>query len=379
MASEPMDIYEALGVQRIINVMGTSTVLGGSLWSETVLAAVEQASQSYIRMADLIDKAGHAVASMVGAEAALITTGCFSALAQSAAALMSGDEPKRIARIPDTSDFARQFLIQQRMRYSYDRAIAAAGGQLQEVGGPAGTTAQQLQEAVDRSTVGILFPVHLAGEEGTVPLDDVMSIAHGAGCPVIVDAAFQVYPVQHMKDLASSDADLICFSAKYVGGPNNIAFLCGSASRIAAVASHNFMAFEQEGGHAFGRGYKLDPRDIVAGVVALQEWIVRDHDTRVREMERLAAVVEQGLAGVDGVRLERQRPSAGMHPWVELKVHVDETVHGGGADVIARSLAEGEPIIQAEAASGAVLIQTGMFSEKEAEVVARRLAEELRG
>ena len=86
------------------------------------------------------------------------------------------------------------------------------------------------------STGGIVYPAHQEGEPSILPLSEVVSIAKEADIPVIVDAAYQVYPLERITELVNSGADIVCFSAKYMSGPNSTGFLCGSNEAVQAAA-----------------------------------------------------------------------------------------------------------------------------------------------
>src|SRR5688500_5761169 len=103
MSDEARQIYEALGVRPIINAGGNKTILGGSRVSPTVQAAVDVANRHYVEMKDLLARTGEIVAGMLGAEAAMITPGCAAAMALGTAACMSGSDPEKIERLPDSS------------------------------------------------------------------------------------------------------------------------------------------------------------------------------------------------------------------------------------------------------------------------------------
>src|SRR5688572_10430404 len=91
-------IYDELGVKPIINAMGIMTMLGGSTIGPRVRAAMDEANEAYVDMADLLDKSGRAIAGLLGTEAALVTSGAYAALVLGAAGIMTGKDPERIAR-----------------------------------------------------------------------------------------------------------------------------------------------------------------------------------------------------------------------------------------------------------------------------------------
>ncbi len=154
-STQPADIYASFGISRAINAMGHVTLLGGSLLSPAVQAAMEAANRAYAPLEEVLDKTGQTIAGMLGSESALVTSGCFAALVMGVASLITGDDGEKIARLPDTTGMKNEILLQKRQRYHYDRCISVPGGKLVEVGDEQGTTAAQLAAAIGPNTAGI--------------------------------------------------------------------------------------------------------------------------------------------------------------------------------------------------------------------------------
>ena len=170
------DIYETLGIRPIINAGGHMTILGGSVLSPEVREAMESANTAYTLMDDVFDGAGKAIAGMLGTGGGLVTSGCYAALVQGAAAILAGSDPERIQQLPDTTGMKDEFLIQKPTRYRYDRSVTVPGGKLVEVGDDDSCTAEQLRDAIGPQTAGILY--FAAGERfpNTVSLPDAMRL-----------------------------------------------------------------------------------------------------------------------------------------------------------------------------------------------------------
>ncbi len=381
------NVYSALGVTRVINARGTATVLGGSILSPRVQAAADQASQTFVSMQELLEKAGQSVALRLGVEGAFITSGCFAALTLSSASIMAGSDRANITQLPDTTGMKNEFLIQKQMRYQYDRCVTVAGGRLVEVGDSEETTAAQFAEAIGPQTAGVLYPAHLEGTQETLPLRDVVSIARDKGIAVLVDAAFQVFPLERMIAVAGS-ADLVCFSAKYVGGPNSVGFVCGRRPRVETAALHGFMAYEEES-RSLGRGYKVDHQEVVAAVVALQEWFIMNHQVRFRAQEQSVRILVDGLSGLPHVRMSvsktqtqfavvpRMTPRAPNTPepapWIRLLVSLDEAALGKTAGEVAQTLRTGDPSIWVGLRDNSLVLSVHTLNEGEEQLVVERL------
>ena len=106
------------------------------------------ASTRYVNLDELHLKAGDRIARLLGAEAALVTAGCASALTLATAACIAGDDEDRIRLLPDTTGMKNEVILQAAHRNSYDHAVRNAGARLVEVG-----TAHEMKQ---RSTIARL-------------------------------------------------------------------------------------------------------------------------------------------------------------------------------------------------------------------------------
>ncbi len=369
-------IYESLGVRRVINGMGNVTLLGGSTLAPKVLAAMEEANGTFVDMEELLAKSGQAVAGILGAEAALVTCGCFSAMVMGAAAIMVGKDPDRIARLPDTSGLKNEFLIQKPTRYHYDRAVTVPGGKLLEVGGDRETTAAQLEAAIGARTAGVLYAARSEGNSGVLSLTDVVRIAKNKGVAVLVDAAAEIYPLDRMTWVAGkSGADLVCFGAKYLGSANSTGIICGRKGLIEAVVAQGFISFETADTHTVGRGYKVDRQEIVGTLVALREWFAADHAARLAAQEQRVQTIMQGLAGLPHVKTERLWPRKGA--WLQVRVTFDEAKIGKSAAAVVQALRAGDPSVRVRLEEGQIVIAVNNLKEGEDRIVVDRLRREL--
>ena len=75
-----MDIYDELGVKKVINGLATVTVLGGSVMPPQVTAAMAEAAQHFVELDDLQAKAGQRIAEWTHNEAAYVTCGAAAAI-----------------------------------------------------------------------------------------------------------------------------------------------------------------------------------------------------------------------------------------------------------------------------------------------------------
>jgi L-seryl-tRNA(Ser) seleniumtransferase len=370
------DIYTELGIQPVINAMGNVTLLGGSTLSPAVEAAMTQANRHFAPLEEVLDKSGQAIAAQLGAESAFVTSGCFAALVLGIAGLMTGNDPDKIARLPDTTGMKNEILLQKAMRYHYDRCISVPGGKLVEVGDEGGATAEQLAAAISEQTAGVLYFARGETTPGVLSLAEVVRVAHEHGVPVIVDAASELYPIDHMLGRIASGADLVCFGAKYLGAQNSAGILCGRAEWVQAARLNNFVSYESHRNRAMGRGYKLDRQEIVAVTVALKEWLTMDHEERLqRDAERIE-VVNRALAGLPHVTTRTQW-DAQREPWMRLLIGFDPERLGKSMESVIAEMRSGDPPVWVRNDGADLAIMVNMLQDDEVNVLAERLRQVL--
>ena len=376
--NQPADIYADFGISRVINAMGHVTLLGGSLLSPAVQAAMEAANRAYAPLEEVLDKTGQTIAGMVGSESAVVTSGCFAALVMGVASLITGDDAEKIARLPDTAGMKNEILLQKRQRYHYDRCISVPGGKLVEVGDEQGTTAAQLAAAIGPNTAGIFHYARGETMPGVLQLAEVVAVAHRHNVRVIVDAASEIYPLERMHYVAQSGADLVCFGAKYLGAQNSAGILCGRKELVQAAKLNGFVGYEAQRSRSLGRGYKLDRQEVIGVTVALREWLTMDHEERLQQQVERIETICHALADLPNVQTE-QAWNPEREAWIQLRI----TVAGADdakLDAICQQLRQGDPSIWLRPTfeGGQLAVMVNTLQEGETEIVAQRLRHALR-
>ena len=177
-------LYSRLGVRTFINAYGTLTTLGGTIVLPEVRRAMDEASQSFIPIHDLQKKVGERLAQLTGAEAAFVTAGASAALCLATCAVTAGGDPARIDRLPDLTGMKSEIVIQKAHRNSYDHAFRMVGVKLVDA-----ETAEEVRRAIGPKTAALAMVLSHNSLGHQVSLEDMIAIAHGAGLPLILDAA----------------------------------------------------------------------------------------------------------------------------------------------------------------------------------------------
>src|SRR5262249_12020882 len=285
---------------------GIESGLGGARLSPSIWAAMGDVNEHFVSMVELLRTSGEIIARHVGTEAARVTPGAAASIMLMVAGVMTGKDASRTELLPRTEGLRDEIVLQWNHRYKYDRLIAMPGARLVRVGGEQGPTAEEICEAVTPRTAAFFLPAHLDGAQGTVPLSELVPLAREAGVPALVDAAYQCWPLEHFRKYSREGADLVCFSAKYFGGPNAAGFVAGRRDLVDAIADNDFTRYESGRYRKYGRPLKLDRHMVVATVLAPEEWLAMDHGERWAAYGRMVANLRRRLAAVPGIRMEER-------------------------------------------------------------------------
>lgn len=380
-------VYRKLGVVPILNARSNSTVFGGSAPSAVVRAAMDEAGRDWVDMAELMRKTGDYIAGLLGCETAHPTAGCASAIILSSAIAMTGDDVAKMARLPNTTGRRNRILIQRQHRYWVQPCFTFAGSRLVPVGRDDGCTAEEMEAAIGEDTVAIAHPYsHPAGylfppRTGDLPLEDVAAVGRRHGLPVIVDAAAQVYPLDHFRWIAQA-ADLVCFGGKYFGSSHSTGLVAGRRRYVDPLRKLDFCGsidnddIPTGGGYAFGRGMKLDRQQIAALAVAMDVWFNTDHQARLAEYHRRMGVIREQLADIPHVSAEPVPYD--NYQLVRLFITLGEEFPAT-AEQIADDLDQGSPrILVGVEGDRSVFVGPHVLSEGEERIVAGQLRSVLR-
>ena len=263
-----MSVYEDLGVKPMINAWGTITKVGGSRMHPEVLDAMKEASRAFVDIYVLKDNAGARIASMLGVEAATITSGAASGLAIAAAACMAGDDPVKILELPNTHGMKDEALVLNSHRILYDQAMRLTGIKMIEVGLSTFATVEQVEAAITDKTALFFYAGESANSRGSLPLKDIAAVMKKHGVPVVVDAAAELPPVSNLTAFLEAGADLVVFSGgKEMRGPQSSGLILGTKDLVRNCTLNSYPD------HGVGRSMKVDKETIVGLVKAVEIFI----------------------------------------------------------------------------------------------------------
>jgi L-seryl-tRNA(Ser) seleniumtransferase len=337
-----------------------------------------EADDAFVPLEELQDAAGKAIAEMIGADAAYLTSGAASAIVLSTAAAMAGDDDSKIQQLPDTTGMKNEILIQKRQRYWYDRCLTLAGGKIVEFGSDTRTSEQDLERAIGPKTAAVHYWMDERNIDASVlTLQQVVKIAHRHDIPVTVDAAGQVYPVENLNKYAKWGADLVAYGTKYIGAPHSTGMIVGSGEWVRKASLQSFTSYEVRRVRGIGRPQKLDRQEIIGVVAAVRDWVTMDHEARLAKHEARSEVIQRHVKGLKGVRSEVIRSTLGTTPH-GVRIEIDPAVLGKSMDDVVEELKAGDPPIWTRHFGGVMTVAVVQLADGQDETVGRRLAEALR-
>jgi L-seryl-tRNA(Ser) seleniumtransferase len=334
------DIYDRLGVTKVINARSWVTALGGSIMRPEVFAAMEEAGQHFIDMDELMAAGGKVVARACGAEAGMVCAGAAAGNLLMAAAAITGTDRAKVDQIPDTTGMKNEFVIFKSQRNAYDHAFETTGGKLVEVGMPQAATTYQLEAAIGESTAAVIYTL-APFLPRPLTLEETIEIAHAADVPVLVDASAEVPPADNLTKPMRRGADMVTYSGgKGICGPQNSGLLAGRADLIEA-AFLNYLP----GGPRVGiaRPAKVSKETIIGLVTAIELFLDSDQESIWAGWRQKCDHVVDRLRGIPGLRvvIEENENRQGPQP----VIYMESEWSGPPAAEVRRQLAEGDPPI----------------------------------
>src|SRR5580698_3588570 len=93
--AEADNLYTRIGVRPLLNARGTFTIITGSRSLPEVKQAMVEASNYYVHLDELMPAVGGEIAKLMGADSAIVTTGCEAAIAAATVACIAGADPEQ--------------------------------------------------------------------------------------------------------------------------------------------------------------------------------------------------------------------------------------------------------------------------------------------
>lgn len=359
------DYYKELGLRTFINAAGTYTALTGCLLREEAVDAYNYASKQYVALDELQDAVGQRLAELIGCEAATVTAGAASAITLGTAGVLAMGDPKKASRIPtDLTGMKTEVIMQKSHVIGYAHAIKNCGVKIIEV-----ESLDELEAAISEKTAMLWF-LNTANFKGKIQYKEFIAMGKKHGIPTMNDCAADVPPVENLWKYTDMGFDLVCFSGgKGLRGPQSCGLLLG---RKDLIASARLSAPPR--GDTVGRGMKVNKEEILAMLIAVENYLKRDHKADWALWEKQIQMIHDAAASIEGVKPEIHVPPIANHV-PSLRIRWDEKKLGKSPNEVREALRNGHPSIETVGGKESVDITTWMMNPGEERIVARRIKE----
>ena len=360
------NVYERIGVRPFINCTSTYTINGGSAMLPEVIEAVHEAMFYHVNLDELMAKAGPRIAELLGAEAAMVSSGAAGAVTCGTLACVAGGDPEKIQQLPDTHGIRNEVVVPKWSRSTYDHAVRTTGIRMVEV-----DTLADLEQSFGPRTAMSHAQVNILRDDNAFSLAEFVAASHKNGVPVLIDAAADLPLVPN--PLLSQGVDLVAYSGgKILRGPQTAGILLGRKDLITAAFTNSAPH------HAFARAMKVSKEEVM-GAVAAVEALINGPRNRQAEDDLWRSWykhINSRINKVDGVTTSVRQPrTAANYP--VLNVEWDPKKIGLTAGEVGKMLLDGEPRVQTHAGGEghAFIIRPCAMYDGEQKFVADRLYE----
>jgi D-glucosaminate-6-phosphate ammonia-lyase len=292
-------VFQSIGVEPLINCMGTYTIIGGSLERKIVREAMDSAAKSFVQYDELATGVGQRLAELTKAEWGMISAGCAAAMKHVTAACVTGGNPEKLVRIPDLSGFEKtEVVIPLPSRNVYDHAIRNIGVRIITVG-----SLQELQDALCERTAMVYFLSDGSGDESHFTVEAIAKLTRPKNIPLLVDAAAEdlTVPCVHLEKGAS----VVAYSGgKALCGPQCSGILLGQKD----ILLSSWQASSPH--HGPGRDNKVGREEMIGALAAIEAWVSMDHKAQWIIWLSYLDTISKKVSAITGVRtLLRQSDS----------------------------------------------------------------------
>lgn len=368
--SRKRNLYKELGVRTFINAAGTYTFMTGSLMHDYVIDAIQSSWQEFCLLDELQDKVGAKIAAMVHSESAVITAGAFSGLTLGLAGVLTGTDVEKVKALPflEGTGMKSEVICQNAHKIDYNHALTNTGCKMVYV-----DTVADLEKAINDKTALMHF-LNIEADKGQIKQEEWVAIGKKYNVPTSIDIAADVPPVSNLTRFNDMGFDFVVVSGgKAIRGPQSAGVLMGKKHIIDGARLHM-----PPRGFNIGRGMKVNKEEIVGMYVAIEQFMVADHDKEFKQWEAQIAVIDNAVKNLKGVTTNVTVPKLGnITPTLEVKW--DPSVINMSTKDLQQKLRDGDPSIEVMGArdENAITITAWVMRPGQEKIVAKKLKEVL--
>jgi L-seryl-tRNA(Ser) seleniumtransferase len=296
------DLIRELGLKTFINAACVCTSLTASLMPPEVTQAIAKGAEEFVLLNDVQDKVGARIAELCHAEAATVTAGCWSALVQGLAGVMTGMDRNKVMQLPNVDGMKSEVIIQKSHATGYHQALANTGARIVLAETPA-----EIESAINEKTAMLWF-LNRELSKGRLNYQQWVALGRKHKIPTMIDIASDANPVDNLWKFNDMGFDLVAISGgKAMRGPQSTGILMGRKDLIAASR------LNAPPNSGICRGHKVNKEEILAMYVALERHLKADHEKEWKEWEASMELIVRTVRGVKGTRPEVFVPEIANH------------------------------------------------------------------
>ena len=274
--------YKKNKLTPIINVSGFMTKIGSSLTNKKSIEAANNIFPYFVNIDELQSIASKRISYHLNSEASVITASAAGALTESVAAMMTGNDIKKIYKLPDTKGMRNGVLIQKGHLINYGaevgQGIRLSGAKIISCGLKNSCSDNILEEALIKNKQKLACAMyvvsHHCSDYGSVNLKRFIQLCKKYKVPTIIDAASEEY----MEDFFQIDPDVCIFSAHKFMGSLTAGIVTGKKKYIKNIYLQNL---------GIGRGIKVGKEGIYAAIAAVENWYKRSWRDELNKQNKI--------------------------------------------------------------------------------------------
>ncbi len=362
-----MDIYDEIGVRKIINARAVLGRYGDSLTAEPVLEAMAEAARWYVNPYELAERVGERIAEMTGNEAAMVCAGASAGGLVTICGCMTGLDSQKRARLPQTDGMSNQVIMHRNGQWGELCAVRPSGCRIIEIEGNSRAQVADALEAAITEKTATIFMMAMA-RKSKIPVATAVKVGRRHNVPVVVEAAYDIPPRENLWHYTNKlGVDAVIFSGgKALRGPASTGLVVGRRDIIKAAA------FNNRPGAGPGFAAKVGKEEIAGLYAAIKHLLQRDEDQlHATYQEQIDAVLSR-LGRFKGIDLKVKTHGK----WGDecgVLINVDPKLIELETDELYRACAEGEPCIEVGPRGRGVFINVATLRPGEEQIVIDRL------
>lgn len=362
-------VFQSIGVEPIINCMGTFTIIGGSLERKSVRAAMESASNNFVQYDELAYAIGQRLADITKAEWGMVSAGCAAGLKHVTAACVTGGNPEKLIRIPDLTGFEKnEVVVPRNSRNVYDHAVRNIGVKMINV-----ETLEEMEKALGPRTAMVY--AH-AGKREPFSVEAIAKLTKAKNIPFLVDAAAEdlTVPCVHLEN----GADVVAYSGgKALCGPQCSGILLGRKDILQSA----WQASSPH--HGPGRDNKVGREEMIGALAAVEAWVSFDHKAQWTKWLGYLDTIAKRVSKIESVKTSPRQPTGLSNNSPGLVISWDPNKLNMTGEELAEELGRNKPRIAlsfgtrrnqpSEPGLTSVNITAGQMQPGEDKIVAERI------